>query len=116
LVGGHFGYSGSGTWSGAACQGDSAAFISLMTGSAMKSFAAFSQDLSADMPPRHLLVATQPFWNLDQVKADPIYQQVAPAVQSGQPFPNAFTKQQQLEMGSRICAALKTAVPGYNCK
>jgi hypothetical protein len=104
------------TCSDAACQGDSAAFTAMMTGSAMKRFIAFSQDLSVDMPPRHLLVATQPFWNLDQVKTDLIYQQVAPAVQSGQPFPNDFTKQKQLEMDAKICVALKTAVPSYKCK
>jgi hypothetical protein len=104
------------TCSATACQDDSAAFTAMMTGSAMKSFVAFSQDLSVDMPPRHLLVATQPFWNLDQVKADLIYQQVAPAVQSGQPFPNDFTKQKQLEMDSGICAALKAGMSIYKCK
>jgi hypothetical protein len=104
------------TCSGTACQGDSAAFTSMMTGSAMKRFIAFSQDLSVDMPPRHLLVATQPFWNLDQVKADSIYEQVALAVQGGKPFPNAFTQQKQIEMRSAICGALKAEVPNYKCK
>jgi thiamine pyridinylase len=98
------------------CQSDGAAFTSLMTGSAVKSYIAFSGDLSADMPPRHLLVATQPFWNLDLVTGDPVYQQVAPVLQTGQPFPNAFTKQQQLEMDFKICAALKGEVPNYKCK
>jgi len=98
------------------CQTDSAAFTSLMTGSAMKSFIAFSQDLSPDVPPRHLLVATQPFWNLDQVKADPVYQQVAPVLPIGQPFPNAITQQQQATMDSKICAALKAEMPNYKCK
>jgi thiamine pyridinylase len=104
------------TCSAAACQDDSAAFTAIMTAAAMKSFVAFSQDLSPDMPPRHLLVATQPFWNLDQVKADAIYGQVVPVVQGGQPFPNDFTKQKQAEMDAQICAALKAGVPGYKCK
>jgi len=98
------------------CQTDSAAFTSLMTGSAMKSFIAFSQDLSPDVPPRHLLVATQPFWNLDQVKADPVYQQVAPVLPIGKPFPNAITQQQQATMDSKICVALKAEMPNYKCK
>jgi hypothetical protein len=37
-------------------------------------------------------------------------------VQSGQAFPNDFTKQKQSEMDAQICAALKAAVPGYKCK
>jgi thiamine pyridinylase len=104
------------TCSSAPCQGDSAAFTSLMTGSDMKSYIAFSHDLSPDMPPRHLLVATQPFWDLAEVKNDPIYRQVAAVVQTGQPFPNDFTEQQQLGMDAKICAALKADVPNYNCK
>jgi hypothetical protein len=97
------------------CQTDSTAFTSLMTSSRMKSYIAFSGDLSSDMPPRHLLVATQPFWCLDQVKSDPVYQQVAPVLRTAQPFPNAFTKQQQKEMDSKICSALKTQISRYKC-
>jgi thiamine pyridinylase len=104
------------TCSSTACQGDSTAFTAMMTGSEMKNFIAFSQDLSVDMPPRHLLVATQTFWNLDRVMADSIYQQVAHVLQSGQPFPNDFTKQKQLDMASEICRALKVGVPSYKCK
>jgi thiamine pyridinylase len=98
------------------CQSDAAAFTNLMTGSAMKSYIAFSQDLSVDMPPRHLLVATQPFWSLDQVKKDNVYQQVEPVLKIGQPFPNTFTQQLQAEMDSKICDAVKKEVPNYKCK
>ena len=98
------------------CQSDSAAFTALMTGAAMKSYIAFSQDLSADMPPRHLLVATQPFWDLKQVKDDRIYQQVAPVLQAAQPFPNAFTNQLETDMDYAICTALKSGTKDYKCK
>lgn len=98
------------------CQSDSAAFTSVMTSANMKSYIAFSQDLSSDMPPRHLLVATQPFWNLPSVAADPIYQQVFPVVQRGKAFPNEITPAKRQEMDVAICTALQAEIPGYNCK
>ncbi len=98
------------------CQSDSAAFTALMTSADMKSYIAFSGDLSPDMPPRHLLVATKPFWETKLVKGDAIYQQVRTAVENGKAFPNNFSKQQELEMGSGICHALKAQIPGYSCK
>jgi hypothetical protein len=104
------------TCSASACQDDSAAFTGLMTSSGMKSYIAFSQDLSSDMPPRHLLVATQPFWDLDQVKNDPIYQQLAPFVRDGKAFPNSVRAQQKDDMESQICRALKEKVTSYKCK
>jgi hypothetical protein len=81
----------------------------------MKKYVAFSQDLSADMPPRHLLVATQAFWNDSDVKKDSIYQQVLQAVANGQPFPNDLTPQQQMEIGHGVCNALKATLPTYKC-
>jgi len=104
------------TCSTAACQRDSAALTNLMTSVDMKNYIVFSQDLPAEMPPRHLLVATQAFWSQSRVQSDPVYQQVAPVVLGGQPFPNDFTKQKQSEMDTAICAALKAAVPSYKCK
>lgn len=97
------------------CQNDSAAFTSMMTGLEMKKYIAFSQDLTPDMPPRHLLVATASFWNDDDVKNDPIYQQVAPIVRNAQPFPNSFLPDLQSEMDTRICGQLTKAMPNYSC-
>lgn len=97
------------------CQSDSAAFTTLMTGSDMKKYITFSGDLSPDRPPRHLLVATQPFWSLKDVTADPIYRQLLPIVQTGEPFPNDFTEERKADMGSQICTALQAQVPGYKC-
>ncbi len=104
------------TCSSAACQDDSAAFTALMTGIKMKNYIAFSRDLLANEPPRHLLVATQRFWAQPKVRHDPIYAQVATIVRDGQPFPNDFTQQKQSEMDTALCATLKADVPGYKCK
>jgi len=104
------------TCSSAVCQSDSAAFTALMTGADMKNYIAFSRDLPANRPARHLLVATRRFWAQRRVRNDRIYAQVAPVVQNGQPFPNDFTQQKQLEMDAALCAALKAVVPGYKCK
>jgi thiamine pyridinylase len=97
------------------CQSDSVAFTSLMTGSDMKYYIAFSQDLS-DMPPRHLLVATKPFWDVKDVKRDFLYQQIKPLLETAQPFPNTFETATQDAMDVQICKALKAQVPGYKCK
>jgi hypothetical protein len=98
------------------CVKDSSTFTTLMTSSAMKTYIAYSHDLTSDAPPRHLLVATSPFWDLDTVKSDPIYQQLVPIVRAGQPFPNSFSKNLQSKMGTEICIALKNRIPGYHCK
>jgi len=105
-----------GTCSADPCQSDGAAFAAVMTGANMKNYIAFSQDLSPDMPPRHLLVATQPFWSLANVTADPVYQQVLPVIQRGHAFPNDITPAKRQEMDAGICAALQAEVAGYNCK
>jgi len=101
------------------CPGDSQAFTTLMTSAAMKSYIAFSQDLQAGTPPRHLLVATQRFWSLRSVQNDPLYQQFA-IVLAGQPytiqpFPNWFTPAQQQTMYGGVCDALKAIFPKYAC-
>ena len=98
------------------CAKDSSTFTSLMTSSPIKTYIAYSQDLSPGSPPRHLLVATSPFWRQDTVKGDPIYQQLEPIVLAGQPFPNSFSKELQGKMGTEICKALKGRVPDYHCK
>jgi thiamine pyridinylase len=101
------------------CPADSQAFTTLMTSSAMKSYIAFSQDLPAGTPPRHLLVATQPFWNLSSVQNDPLYQQFATIfggqTYSIQPFPNWFTPAQKQTMYGGVCDALKVTFPNYAC-
>jgi hypothetical protein len=68
------------------------------------------------MPPRHLLVATKPFWDVDDIQGDPLYQQIKPILETAQPFPNTFNKAQQDDMDMQICIALKAQVPSYKCK
>lgn len=108
------------TCSAAPCQGDSQAFTTLMTSAAMKTYIAFSMDLPSNMPPRHLLVATQPFWQQQQVQNDPLYPYFIQALVSsdytGNPFPNAFTPSQQTAMSTGVCGALKATLPDYSCK
>ena len=101
------------------CPGDSQALTTLMTGAAMKSYIAFSQDLPAGTPPRHLLVATQPFWSLSSVQTDPLYQQFS-IIFGGppftmQPFPNWFTPTNKKTMYSGVCDALQVTLPNYAC-
>jgi hypothetical protein len=97
------------------CQADSAAFTSLMTGVDMKKYVAFSHDLSPDGPPRHLLVANAAFWSDADVKADLIYQQIAPVIQNARPFPNDFSAALQADMDAKICDGLKKTVLSYAC-
>ncbi len=108
----------SSTCSSGLCPGDTQAFSTLMTSAAMKSYIAFSQDLPPGTPPRHLIVATQPFWNLNSVKNDPLYQQLAQLVTPNSglfPFPNYFTQQQEQTMATGVCGALKADLPTYAC-
>lgn len=105
--------------SSAPCTGDSQAFTTLMTSAAMKTYIAFSMDLPSNIPPRHLLVATQPFWQQPQVQSDPLYPYFIQAIVSSDykvnPFPNWFTAAQQQGMSTTICSALKATQPNYKC-
>jgi len=109
----------SSTCSSGTCPGDSQAFTTVMTGASMKTYIAFSQDLPSGAPPRHLLVATQPFWNQPIVQNDPLYQQFA-TIFTGQqysinPFPNSFTAAQKQAIYAGVCDALKNSLPNYAC-
>ncbi|WP_342629461.1 hypothetical protein AAC691_06895 [Nguyenibacter vanlangensis] len=97
------------------CAEDGARFTALMTGIAMKNYIAFSGDLPAGAPPRHLLVATRPFWQQPRVRRDPIYRQAADAVAQGTAFPNALTQATRDRMAREVCLALKARVPVYDC-
>lgn len=97
------------------CAGDSQSFTAMMTSAPMKTFIAFSVDLPPNSPPRHLLVATQPFWSQSQVQQDPLYQQFSTVLQNAQPFPNWFTQQNQTAMSTQVCAALQQQIPAYVC-
>jgi len=105
----------SSTCAGGACADDSQALTTLMTSASMKTFIAYSQDLPVGTPPRHLLVATQPFWSQPEVQQDALYQQFSPVLQSGQPFPNWFTPANHTAMYTQVCAALKKRTPTYVC-
>ena len=97
-----------------ACAADAAAFTSLMTGRAMKTYIVQSQDLQ-NAPWRTLLVATQPFWSQQAILNDPLYQQYRLVLDTAEPFPNNFTAQIQTRMRIDVCNALKARAP-YTCK
>jgi len=109
----------SSTCSTGTCVGDTQAFTTLMTGAAMKTYIAFSQDLPSGTPPRHLLVATQPFWSQSVVQNDPLYSQLAPVVNGTgyelDSFPNFFTPAQKQAVSTGVCAALQAKLPNYAC-
>jgi hypothetical protein len=110
----------SSTCGAGACPGDSQAFTALMTGAAMKTYIAFSQDLPAGTPARRLLVATQPFWNQSVVTNDPLYQLFAVVLSNGnpytaQPFPNWFTQANKNAMSGGVCDALQAQFSNYSC-
>jgi thiamine pyridinylase len=100
------------------CQADSTGFETFMTKADTKKFIAFAEDLPAGSPPRHLLVATQPFYALKAVKADPIYTQVLSALFARDivAYPNIFTPDLKYQLLSGICPLLKQSSPGWICK
>ncbi|GAN54017.1 type 2 periplasmic-binding domain-containing protein [Tanticharoenia sakaeratensis] len=103
------------TCSNAACGRDAEAFTRMMTGAAMKTFIAFSEDLRGHAPPRHLLVATRPFWDQSRVRKDPVYRQVIPAVRTARAFPSDLDGATRDTMALDICRALRRSIPSYDC-
>lgn len=99
------------------CADDSKAFTTMMTGAAMKTYIAFSQDLPADSPPRRLLVATRPFWGQPQVQSDPLYSQFQAVLPQGKSYPNSFTNDQKKQISGQVCAYLKNTagLTNYDC-
>ena len=85
-----------------------------MTSAPTKKYIAMAADISGD-PPRHLLVATKPLYD---VKDDPIYSQLAAGFLQGnlQPYLTSFTPKFQFDLLSKICPALKSASSGWKCK
>lgn len=54
------------------CETDAAGFAAFMTIAATKKYIAMAGDLPGGSPARHLIVATKPFYDDDDVKADPM--------------------------------------------
>ncbi|WP_181699870.1 hypothetical protein [Chthonobacter albigriseus] len=100
---------------GAACALDAAAFRAYMTSDPVKTLIAFSQDLPAGTPPRHLLVPTRSFYKLPQVIQDPIYAQVLPVVSSQPAFLNTIQSGLQTKLSVAVCDALIVAQPAFHC-
>ncbi len=98
------------------CLSDAAAFSSMMVSNDMRNYIAFSQDLPAGSPPRHLAVATQAFYQQPQVQADHIYSQLAPIVAAANAFPNYVDATGQVYIHQGACQALKALNPAYECK
>jgi hypothetical protein len=100
------------------CAADAAAFAAFMTGAATKKYIAMAGDLPAGEPARHLIVATKPFYDDDDVKADPVYTQVVSGFlkEEIQPYLVSFTPQLQYDLLSGICPVLQQRSPGWKCK
>jgi hypothetical protein len=100
------------------CDADAAAFGAFMTSAATKKYIAMATDLPGGDPPRHLLVATQPFYGDKSVKGDPVYSQLGAGFLQGnlQPYLTSFTPKFQYDLLSGICPALKKESPGWKCK
>jgi hypothetical protein len=100
------------------CATDAAGFAAFMTGAATKKYIALASDLPGGDPPRHLIVATKPFYDDDDVKADAIYAQLAGGFlkEEIRPYLNSFTPRLQYDLLSGICPVLQQQSPGWKCK
>jgi thiamine pyridinylase len=100
------------------CETDAAEFAAFMTSAPTKKYIAMATDLPGGDPPRHLLVATKPFYDDDDVKGDPVYSQLASGFLKGniRPYLPSFTPKLQYDLLSGICPALKQQSPGWKCK
>ena len=100
------------------CAADAAGFAAFMTGAATKKYIAMASDLPVGESARHLIVATKPFYDDDDVKADPVYAQVVSGFLKGevQPYLVSFTPKLQYDLLSGICPVLQQQSPGWKCK
>ena len=78
---------------------------------------AFSLDLPAGSPARHLLPASQAFYKGPTVIQDPIYRQVQAKLFSKTllPYPNSITPARQYKVLTDLCDLLTAASPGWSC-
>lgn len=100
------------------CETDAAGFAAFMTSAATKKYIGMATDLPGGDPPRHLLVATKPFYDDDDVKGDSVYSQLAAGFLNGnlQPYLTSFTPQLQYDLLAKICPALQKESFGWKCK
>lgn len=100
----------------APCLTDAIAFTDIMITDDMRNYIAFSQDLPAGSPARHLAVATRSFYAQAAVIGDPIYSQLIPVVNGANAFPNYITEAEQASIHQGVCTDLKAINPAYECK
>ena len=100
------------------CGADAAAFTAFMTSASTKKYIALAKDLPGGDPARHLIVATKPFYDDEEVKGDPVYQQLTNGFLRGnlQPYLTSFTPKLQYDLLSGICPVLRQESPGWKCK
>lgn len=98
------------------CLSDATAFTDFMISDQMRNYIAFSQDLPAGTPPRHLAVATQSFYQQATVTADPIYSQLVNYLLTANAFPNFLMEADQANIHQGTCQALQAINPNYECK
>lgn len=101
-----------------ACRSDSTEFAAFMTSADTKKYIALSEDLPAGTPPRHLIVATKPFYSLSDVKDDPVYEQINNALLKSDmiAYPNSFSPQLKNQLLAGICPSLKQENSAWICK
>jgi hypothetical protein len=100
------------------CGADAAGFAAFMTAAATKKYIAMGKDLPSGEPPRHLIVATKPFYDDKAVKGDSVYSQLLSGFLNGnlQPYLVSFTPQLQYDLLSGICDVMKEQKTGWKCK
>ncbi len=100
------------------CASDAAGLGAFLTSAATKKYIALSKDLPAGDPARHLIVATEPFYDDDDVKGDAVYARILGSFLKGeiQPYLNSFTPKLQYDLLSGICPILREQSPDWKCK
>jgi hypothetical protein len=100
------------------CSADATGFAAFITSAATKKSVAWQWTFPSGAPARHLIVATKPFHDDKDVKADPLYAQIVERFLKGniRPYLTSFTPTLRYDLLSRICPVLKTQSPGWKCK
>jgi thiamine pyridinylase len=97
------------------CSNDAQNFMNMITDPQTKLLIVTSADYQGTQPWRTLLVPSQPFYDLPQIRGNALYTQYARVFANAQPFPNSFSAAQQTQMATQICQALKRLRPDYSC-
>jgi hypothetical protein len=102
---------------GQPCAGDADDFTRFLNSNDTRAYIAFSGDLGSagKYPPRHLLSATRGFYDLPEVKQDPIYATIMPLLGAAVPMPTNIDAATLKGVDDKVCKALVVPLPTYNC-